>query len=620
VLFDANLAWLIPAICFTSFVVIFVSGKFLPGKSSFLSIFGICIAFLAYWVIFFDFLSNDLATINFEIVWISIGIWEINWGFLVDRISIVMLGLVTFISLVVQIYSVGYMRGDSRIGWYFTIHSLFAAAMLTLVLADNLLFLYFAWELVGLGSYLLIGFWFEKRAAAEAAKKAFITTRIGDVGLLIGIMLLFKATGTFHITSIIHAAQSNGISDTVLISSSLLIFMGAAGKSAQFPLHVWLPDAMEGPTPVSALIHAATMVVAGVYLVARLLPLFDIAPGVLPIVSLVGLVTFIFGASIALVATDIKRILAYSTISHLGLMMLSLGALGLAAAMFHLVVHGFSKALLFLGAGSVMHGMHDETDFRNMGGLRKTMPITAATFTLGAFSLAGMFPLAGFFSKDEILLAISEELGVLFLILTFLGVFLSALYMTRLVTKVFSGDFKTDVAKKSHESSLVMTIPLIILSCLAVGSGIMALPIIGFDGFGTFVDSGHHFHMNLWLSFASLLIATSGIVVGWYRYGPSNWTIGKIDTLLSPFHKVVAAKYYIDDFYQFFIDKMILTFARWVALFDRIVVNDTGVDGIGISVWLSAIKVRFIHTGLFYNYGSAMAIGLFIVAIVWWVV
>ena len=296
-----------------------------------------------------------------------------------------MLGLVTFVSLMVQIYSLGYMRGDSRIGWYFTVHSLFAAAMLTLVLADNLLLLYFAWELVGLGSYLLIGFWFEKRSAAEAAKKAFITTRIGDVGLLIGIILLFKATGTFHITSIIHAAQSNGISDTVLVSASLLIFLGAAGKSAQFPLHVWLPDAMEGPTPVSALIHAATMVVAGVYLVARLLPLFEMAPNVLLTISTIGLVTFIFGATIALVATDIKRVLAYSTISHLGLMMISLGALGLAAAMFHLVVHGFSKALLFLGAGSVMHGMHDETDFQKMGGLRKTMPITAATFTLGAF-------------------------------------------------------------------------------------------------------------------------------------------------------------------------------------------------------------------------------------------
>ena len=617
---DANMAWVIPSICVVTFVLMLISSRFLPGKGSFLAIIGIFIAFSVFWGVFLDFISNNLVPRNFEIVWISLGIWEINWGFLVDRISIVMLGLVTFVSLMVQIYSLGYMRGDNRIGWYFTVHSLFAAAMLTLVLADNLLLLYFAWELVGLGSYLLIGFWFEKRSAAEAAKKAFITTRIGDVGLLIGIILLFKATGTFHITSIIHAAQSNGISDTVLVSASLLIFLGAAGKSAQFPLHVWLPDAMEGPTPVSALIHAATMVVAGVYLVARLLPLFEMAPNVLLTISTIGLVTFIFGATIALVATDIKRVLAYSTISHLGLMMISLGALGLAAAMFHLVVHGFSKALLFLGAGSVMHGMHDETDFQKMGGLRKTMPITAATFTLGAFSLAGIFPLAGFFSKDEILISISEGLGPVFVCLTLIGVFLSSLYMTRLVFRIFGGEFKTSVSQSSHESERLMTVPLIVLSILSVGFGIMVIPILEFEGFGTFLDPSHHFHISLGLSVISLVIATLGIVVGYFKYGPPNWTNVKVDRFIAPFHKVVENKYYVDEFYQFIIDKIVLSTGRFVAVFDRIVVNDTGVDGIGISVWLSAIKARVIHTGYFYSYGTAMIFGLFIVAIIWWVV
>ena len=305
-----------------------------------------------------------------------------------------MLGLVTFVAFLVQVYSLGYMKGEPRFGWYFATHALFAAAMLALVLADNLLFLYIAWELVGLGSYLLIGFWYERRSAAEAAKKAFITTRIGDVGLLIGIILLFKATGTFEISTIFHVAEQGGVSQGTLNAAAFLIFLGAMGKSAQFPFHVWLPDAMEGPTPVSALIHAATMVAAGVYLVARMLPLFELAPVVLLIVAGVGLFTFIFGGTLALVMTDLKRVLAYSTISHLGLMMLSLGAFGLAAALFHLVVHGVSKALLFLGAGSVMHSLNEETDIRKMGGLRRRMPITAITFLVGAASLAGIAPLA----------------------------------------------------------------------------------------------------------------------------------------------------------------------------------------------------------------------------------
>ena len=420
---SAEYAWVIPGSAVIAFCLTSLFGKALPFKGIFLPIIAALLGFILFCFIFIDFMLADVSVTTASIDWMVVGDWSLTWGFSVDEISIVMLGLVTFISLVVQVYSIGYMSGDPRLSWYFAVHALFAGAMLALVLADNLLFLYFCWELVGLGSYLLIGFWFEKKAASEAAKKAFITTRLGDVGLLIGIILLFKATGTFHIPSIIHAAQNGAISESTLMWSSLMIFLGAMGKSAQFPFHVWLPDAMEGPTPVSALIHAATMVVAGVYLIARMLPLLEIVPGFLTIVALVGLFTFLFAGIIALVMTDIKKVLAYSTISHLGLMILTLGAGGLAAAMFHLVVHGFSKALLFLGAGSVMHGMNGETDCWKMGGLRRKMSVTSVTFLIGCLSLAGIIPLSGFFSKDEMLIAINDGLGPIFLFATLAGVF-----------------------------------------------------------------------------------------------------------------------------------------------------------------------------------------------------
>ena len=372
-----HLAWLIPALSAAAFVIVAFGGRWLPARGAFVSILAMAAGFALFWYVLVDLLGSGAAHSAYSVAWLTAGGTTISWGVFIDRLAVVMLGLVTFVALLVQVYSLEYMRGDSRFGWYFAVHSLFGAAMLALVLADNLLFLYIAWELVGLGSYLLIGHWWERRSAAEAAKKAFITTRIGDVGLLIGIILLFRATGTFDISEIIEMAQAGAIGQGTLTASALLLFMGAMGKSAQFPFHVWLPDAMEGPTPVSALIHAATMVAAGVYLVARMLPMFELVPVVMLVVAIIGLITFLYAGTLALVMTDIKRALAYSTISHLGLMMLSLGAFGLAAAIFHLVAHGVSKAMLFLGAGSVMHGMHEETDMRKMGGLRRTMPLTA---------------------------------------------------------------------------------------------------------------------------------------------------------------------------------------------------------------------------------------------------
>ena len=566
---------------------------------------------------------SDEGVFTTSVDWIVIGSFAITWGILLDSLSVIMIGFVTFVSLLVQLYSLGYMLNDPRISWFFSVISLFTAAMLVLVLSDNLIFLYFAWEIVGLGSYLLIGFYYDREAASQAAKKAFITTRIGDVGLLIGILLIYKSTGTFNISSIIDMAQNGAISESVLTSSSLLIFFGAMGKSAQFPLHVWLPDAMEGPTPASALIHAATMVAAGVYLVARMHAFFDLAPVALPIVFCVGLVTFLIGGSLAIVMTDLKRALAYSTMSHLGLMMLSLGAGTWVVAILHLVVHGLSKSLLFLCAGSVMHGTGDQTDCWSMGGLKKNMKITAYGFTIGALSLGGINPLAGFFSKEEILVSLTEYGGLwpIILIVVLAGVFISTFYITRLTVITFYGEARSDHAEKAHESSWIMTTPLVILSALVVMFGFILVPlpfVENYKGLGHFIDPQYKFHFVPWLSFLSIIVASSGLLVGWLFYGSNVISHKKMTARISPFYDFVVRKYKIDDLYQWVIDHAVLAFARLVSFFDRVVLNDALVNGTGKSVLLSSFRIKYLQTGRSYNYAMAMVIGVILSLAVWW--
>ena len=609
----ANWAWVIPALSASAFFIVAIVGRFLPGKGAFVSIAAIALGFVLFWYVFADLLSSGDAF--FSIRWLAIGETSITWGVTVDRLSVTMLGLVTFVALLVQLYSVSYMKGDPRFGWYFAAHALFAAAMLALVLADNLVFLYVAWELVGLGSFLLIGFWYERRSAAEAAKKAFITTRIGDVGLLIGIILLYRATGSFEISTIFHVAQQGGIEQGTLTVSMALIFLGAMGKSAQFPFHVWLPDAMEGPTPVSALIHAATMVAAGVYLVARLMPLFELAPLVLQGVAVVGLVTFLFAGSLALVMTDLKRVLAYSTVSHLGLMMLSLGALGVAAAMLHLVAHGVSKALLFLGAGSVTHGT-GKTDIREMGGLFRAMPITAITFVIGAASLAGLVPLSGFFSKDEIMLAVLEHRHPVLLVAALAGSVLSAVYMARLALVVCFGSNR---GEEAHESPWLMTLPLVLLAPFALLLGLVAYGWSdAYTGFGGFLTGAGVHHAPIWLPVLSAVLVLGGLAYGWRTWGRGNPTpfAGRDSRVV----RLLENKYYLDEAYQWVIDRIALAFSRFVALFDRVVVNDTGVDGPAWSVMLSAVRMRLVQTGRLYNYGLVMALGVVGLAMLWWLV
>ena len=410
-----------------------------------------------------------------------------------------------------------------------------------------------------------------------------------------------------------------------------LIFLGAMGKSAQFPFHVWLPDAMEGPTPVSALIHAATMVAAGVFLVARLMPLFEAAPVVLLVVACVGLFTFAFAGTLALVMTDLKRVLAYSTISHLGLMMLSLGALGMAAAILHLLAHGISKALLFLGAGSVTHGT-GKTDIREMGGLWRRMPLTSITFMIGAASLAGVVPLSGFFSKEEVLYAVLEHRHPALVVLALAGSILSVLYMARVTFLVFFGTKRGD--GDAHESPWLMTLPLLILAPLALALGMITFGWSdAYPGFGYFLaGEGRHSAEPLILG-VSVGIVVGGLMACWSWYVTWKvppWEPDALDRETYPItariamgsrrlHQLISNGYYVDTLYQWTVDRVVLASSRFVALFDRIVVNDTGVDGSAWTVMLSALRLRLVQSGKVYNYGMAMAAGVLGLGLIWWV-
>ena len=621
----AELAWLIPAFSFGAFLLIVAFGRFLPGGGAFIAVLAIAAGFAMFWVLLAGYLGADCAdrfgqaTCLFNREWFTAGDVVFNWGLIVDPLAIMMLGMVTLVGLMIQVYSLGYMRGEPRFGWYFAVHALFIASMLTLVLADNFLLLYVVWELVGICSYLLIGFWYERRSAAEAAKKAFIVTRIGDVGLLLGILLLFKETGTFDMSAIFDAISSGALGEGTVTVAALLIFLGAMGKSAQFPFHVWLPDAMEGPSPVSALIHAATMVAAGVYLVARTFPIFEAAPDALIVVAVIGLITALMGATMALLHTDLKRILAYSTISHLGLMMLSLGAFGYTAAIFHLMAHGFSKALLFLGAGSVMHSMNDETDIRRMGGLWRVMPLTAITFGIGALSLGGIPVFAGFWSKDEVLLAVLENKNYL-LAFALIAAFLSALYMSRALYVVFLGELRSE-NRHVHESPWVMLAPMGVLAVLALVFGFIALRITDHGGIGTFLffEHVHEFEFDIWLGIGAIVLAVGAFALSWRIYVSRRISMEPWQARFAVALRVVGNKYYLDDIYQWGVDRVVLAFSRLIALLDRVVVNDAGVDGTGNSVRRSGLNLRYHVTGRMYNYALGMAVGVVAVAILWWV-
>ncbi|MCH7997857.1 MAG: NADH-quinone oxidoreductase subunit L [Chloroflexi bacterium] len=626
-------AWLIPAIPAAAFVILLLVGKYLPRRGDWLAIGAMAAAFVLFFAVLIDLLGEvgkpDFVGVTSSIEWVRFDLpsgleFELRLGFFVDQLAVVMLAVVTFVTLMVMVYSTGYMKDDPRYGWYFAAISMFAAAMLALVLADNFLLLYAAWEGVGFGSYLLIGFWHEKRSAAEAAKKAFITTRIGDVGLLIGIILLWREAGTFDISEIFEFAEAGGYSTAYLTTAVLFLFAGAVGKSAQFPLHVWLPDAMEGPTPVSALIHAATMVVAGVYLVARLMPLFVVAdPIALNIITAVGLTTVMMSATMGLVATDLKRVIAYSTINSLGLMMVALGSLSVSAAMLYLFAHGFFKALLFLAAGSVIHAT-DRQELSDLGGLARRMPVTAAVFAVGALSMAGIVPLAGFWAKDEILNVVGDSQNFVVYGFLMLSVFITALYMTRVVILTFLGEpGDREAHQHAHDAEPVMTLPLLLLAGLTVLAGFVVFDgvgeALGFPGgIGEFVflEGPEAFHFPWDVAVLSTLSAVAGLVGGFYFWSGEAEPARRAGELFRPAYKILKRKFYMDDIYQWTIDRVVLAAGGVLAWFDRNVVNDTGVDGsAGLGV-LAGYGMKFLETGKLPNYALAIVTGVIVLAIV----
>jgi proton-translocating NADH-quinone oxidoreductase, chain L len=568
-----QIIWLTPLLPFIGFIIALLLGKRFGNIGAKLStvILGVCIL-LSFYCVYLVYTGGSFSV---GMNWFVTAKFSINFGMLADGLSAMMLVVVSIVSFLVHLYSIGYMHGDSRYWLFFVYLQLFSASMFGLVLANNYLQMYIFWELVGLCSYLLIGFWYEKQSASDAAKKAFLTTRIGDVGMMIGILLLFLSTGTLTFGEVFTKVANGGISPGTLTAISILLFAGAVGKSAQFPLHVWLPDAMEGPTPVSALIHAATMVAAGVYLVGRSFPLFSASPQAMTVVAAVGAFTAIFAATIAVVQTDIKKILAYSTISQLGYMIFALGMGAYTAGLFHLMTHAFFKALLFLGSGSIIHATGTQ-DITEMGGLAKKMKTTTWTFVAGALSLSGFPLLAGFWSKDEILgFAFGTGQYIFFVVGAFTA-FLTAFYMFRLVFVVFGGK-QSHAAEHAHESPKTMTIPLIILAILAIIAGYVGAPFISkAASFGEFIKNGIHVKevaFNFIPMAISVVVALCGILLAYLMYGkraiPTDW----LYRYVKPYHKVLVNKYYMDEFYSKAIVRPGIKFAHLVNWFDKNVID-----------------------------------------------
>ena len=545
--------------------------------------------------------------------WATVGSLVLEMGILVDPITAMMLFVVTTVSLFVEIYSVGYMKDDPGMGRFFSFISLFVASMLGLVLASNFLQLYVFWEGVGLCSYLLIGFYYQRVSAREAAKKAFITTRVGDFGLLLGILLLQIHFGTLDFLNLrmLVPLEVLTLGTVFLTVAGFLIFIGPIGKSGQFPLHVWLPDAMEGPTPVSALIHAATMVVAGVYLVARSYFIFAASPFLMDLIAWVGGFTAIFAASIALTQREIKRILAYSTVSQLGYMMLALGVGSLTASMFHLMTHAFFKALLFLSAGAVMHALADEADIFRMGGLWKKMPWTFAVMTIGVLAIAGLPPFAGFFSKDEILFAAAEVSTPLYVLAT-VTAFMTALYMARLLFVAFLGNCRTGTAYHAHEAGWWMRLPLLVLAALAVVSG-----FLGHEwGFGSWVYFGHAHAgaIDPMVAGVSTSLTLLALAIAYLVYVKKVVAADAIADRLGIFYTLSYHKYYIDEIYaalrQVFVDGCGKVF-YWIDIY----IVDGFVNALALAVRFMSGVLSFFESGQTQFYAAVVIFGAVLLAL-----
>lgn len=609
-------AWLIPLFPLVAFLILLVFGRQLKESSAWLGIVFMLGSFILATMTLIERLGLEQANpVLFD--WFAIGDHVITMGYDITPLNALMLFIVTLVSLVVHIYSRGYMDGDNRIHVFYSYLALFTFSMLGLVLSPNLLQLYIFWELVGVCSFLLVGFYFYKPEARAAAKKAFIMTRIGDVGLLIAIILLFWNVGSFDYTAIFAALQNNELSGGIITLIAILVFVAAIGKSGQFPLHTWLPDAMEGPTPVSALIHAATMVAAGVYLVAALFPLFEASPTAMMTVAVVGGFTAIFAASIALVQNDIKRILAYSTVSQLGFMFLALGAAGYVAGVYHLMTHAFFKALLFLAAGSVIHAVHTQDIFK-MGGLFKRMKLTGWLFLIGCLAIAGIIPFSGFFSKEEILLTVWQDGHVFLFWVAVATAFLTALYMFRLFFIVFMGDSRDINLSKAHESPVIMTIPMMVLGVLAIFAGVVHNHWTGMH-LGEWLMTGpapsYGFmpHDETWILIVALAASILGIALAYMLYWKQSISADDMASKLSGAHKTLYNKYYIDEVYHVVFVKGLDGLGVVLRLFDRYVVGGLVNLTAKITTFIGYLGSRM-QNGQTQTYGVVVFVGLVLLA------
>jgi NADH-quinone oxidoreductase subunit L len=622
-----DFAWLVPAFPLIGFLITGLASKRLKQNSAgILASVMVGLSFLVTVVLYFALRSSGQESATVTLFnWISVGKMNIPFAFLIDHLSLTMMMIVTGVGALIHIYSIGYMHGDDHVNSFFSQMNLFTFSMLLLVMGANYLVLFIGWEGVGLCSYLLIGFWFKNPSFNYAARKAFVMNRIGDLGFILGIILLFITFKSVTFSEIFSQAAVLQTGSTAITLITMFLLVGAIGKSAQIPLFTWLPDAMAGPTPVSALIHAATMVTAGIYMIARSGILYNLAPITLTVITVIGLATAIMAAIIGLKQNDIKKVLAYSTVSQLGYMFLALGLGAYSTAVFHLTTHAFFKALLFLGAGSVIHAMGGEQDIRRMGGLRKKMPLTYFTFLAATLAISGIPPFSGFFSKDLILAKAFENNPVLY-ILALGGALLTCFYMFRLLYLVFFGEQRLD-GVHPHESPKVMTVPLVILSVLSVFGGFLNIPELfggqlSFTGFLqsslSEVASGEISHATeFWLIIISVLLLFGVIGIAYRIYIKKALIPAKDDAPISRVGKMVYHKFYLDEIYAFLFEKPFGYLSDFFFKRVEYPVIDRSVDGIGAITSRLGTLTRKLQKGnmSFYLFAMVAGILLFIVFI-----
>jgi NADH-quinone oxidoreductase subunit L len=621
-------AWLIPVFPLVGFIINGLMGKRL--SKNMVGAIGASMVGLSFALtvaIFLEYLKLPVDARPVEIpvyTWIASGTFKASVAFLVDPLSLIMLLVVSGVSFLIHIYSVGYMHDDPSFPRFFAYLNFFVFFMLTLVGANNFLMMFVGWEGVGLCSYLLIGFWYEKQSASDAGKKAFVVNRIGDFGFLLGIFLIFWTFGTINFREVFALAAKYPVGSGIITAITLFLFVGATGKSAQIPLYTWLPDAMEGPTPVSALIHAATMVTAGVYMVARCSALFTLAPISMMVVAIIGAVTAIFAASMGMCQFDIKRVLAYSTVSQLGYMFLACGVGAFTAGIFHLMTHAFFKALLFLGAGSISHSVAGELDMRKMGDLKKHIPTTYWTFMVATLALCGIFPFAGFFSKDEILFHSLVDGHIVYWGIAAAAAFITAFYMFRAVFMVFYGESRVDphVAHHIHESPRIMLIPLMILAIGSATIGLVGIPIIkGAHKFKEFLapsimySAGHHeahysISFEVGLMIFSMTVAVLGIITAYRMYIKDTELPNKLAEKYKIAYDLIFHKYYVDEIYDMTVVEPIKESSNFLWQGVDVKVVDGAVNGsAGLVAWLSS-HFRKLETGFLQNYALAIVLGV----------